>query len=259
MPFLGRHHADAAIWIFNGFGSRTLLLAPWCAETLDQALVAAESLPENLDIRRFETTEVIQAKPFRATRTAQEQIAKVLRPGDRAIDATAGRGHDTVWLAERVGPAGRILAIDIQSRAIRETGLRLRKAGLASGVSLITDDHAALEELVPPDWPGQVAAILFNLGPLPHGDRTVRTRPESTLKALDTACRLIRIGGRITVVLNPGDPAGRHEEEIVRSWMMSLPPDQFTIEEIHSPDAPASAPRVIVITARSPSPQGPSG
>ena len=169
----------------------------------------------------------------------------------------------------RAAGAGRVLAIDIQSRAIGETGLRLRREGLASRVSLITANHAALEGLMPPDWPGQVAAILFNLGPLPHGDRTIRTRPESTLKALDTASRLIRVEGRITIVLNPGDPAGRKEEETIRSWMRSLTPDQFTVEEINSPEAPASAPRLLVITARRASthstlpaadlPQGPSG
>ncbi|MEZ5278180.1 MAG: FAD-dependent oxidoreductase [Opitutaceae bacterium] len=242
MPFLGRHHENAAIWIFNGFGSRTLLMAPWCAEKLDQALTAGESLPEELDIHRFEPVEAVQAKPFRATRAAQDRIAEVLCPGDLAIDATAGRGHDTIWLAERVGPAGRVLAIDIQPRAIEDTGLRLRKAGLAGRVNLVRANHADLAGLVPPDWSGQVAAILFNLGSLPHGDRNIRTRPESTLKALETAPRLLKANGRITIVLNPGDPAGRHEEQIVRSWMMTLSPDRFAFEEVHSPDAPPPLP-----------------
>ena len=59
-------------------------------------------------------------------------------------------------------------------------------------MNLVRDDHADLARLVPPDWSGQVAAILFNLGTLPHGDRTIRTQPESTLKALETAPRLLR-------------------------------------------------------------------
>lgn len=42
--------------------------------------------------------------------------AQVLRPGDVAVDATAGNGHDTLFLAQAVGPSGTVYAIDVQVR-----------------------------------------------------------------------------------------------------------------------------------------------
>lgn len=38
--------------------------------------------------------------------------------GDTVIDATAGNGHDTVFLAQLVGRQGRVWAFDVQSSAL---------------------------------------------------------------------------------------------------------------------------------------------
>ena len=35
---------------------------------------------------------------------AHDLIRDILHPGDLAIDATVGNGHDTLFLAEQVGP-----------------------------------------------------------------------------------------------------------------------------------------------------------
>lgn len=39
---------------------------------------------------------------------------QVLQRGDTAVDATCGHGHDTLALAELVGPTGRVYALDLQ-------------------------------------------------------------------------------------------------------------------------------------------------
>ena len=62
----------------------------------------------------------------RATARAHEAVRCHLRPGDTAVDATSGNGHDTAFLAELVGPGGRVWAFDIQSGAIEATATRLR-------------------------------------------------------------------------------------------------------------------------------------
>ena len=41
-----------------------------------------------------------------------------LLPGDLAVDATAGNGHDTHFLAQLTGPDGRVFAFDVQEQAI---------------------------------------------------------------------------------------------------------------------------------------------
>ena len=45
---------------------------------------------------------------------AHRFIQEHLSPGGFCIDATAGRGYDTAFLCQIVGPAGRVLAFDIQ-------------------------------------------------------------------------------------------------------------------------------------------------
>ena len=55
---------------------------------------------------------------MRLTELAHDYLAQQLKPGDRAIDATAGNGHDSAYMAQLVGPEGHVLAIDIQHAAI---------------------------------------------------------------------------------------------------------------------------------------------
>ena len=52
----------------------------------------------------------------RPTTLAHRQVAAVLREGDLAIDATAGNGHDTVFLAERVGDPANAFSEPVRTR-----------------------------------------------------------------------------------------------------------------------------------------------
>jgi predicted methyltransferase len=45
-----------------------------------------------------------------------QTCVQVLRPGDTVVDATAGNGQDTLFLAEAVGPTGTVYALDVQAR-----------------------------------------------------------------------------------------------------------------------------------------------
>lgn len=99
---------------------------------------------------------------------AHDWISRVVSPGDAVVDATAGNGHDTVFLARLVGPSGQVHAFDVQEEAIRATRERLEKEGLLTpSVRLHLASHDRLAELVG----GPVKAIVFNLGYLPGGDK----------------------------------------------------------------------------------------
>ena len=62
---------------------------------------------------------------MRATERAHEAVRAIVRAGDHVIDATAGNGWDTCFLAGLVGPEGRVFAFDIQEEAIASTKSRL--------------------------------------------------------------------------------------------------------------------------------------
>ena len=47
---------------------------------------------------------------MRVVEKVHHALAETLRPGDIAIDATAGNGHDVVMLAQLVGASGKVHA-----------------------------------------------------------------------------------------------------------------------------------------------------
>lgn len=146
---------------------------------------------------------------------AHSHLAEALSPGARALDATAGNGHDTAFLAEQVGAGGRVEAFDIQAAAIAASQARLASLGLGDRVTWHLASHAALaERLAAP-----VQAAAFNLGYLPGGDKAQTTRAASTLAALEAlAGGLLAPGGALAVTCYIGHPGGAEEAAAVLAW-----------------------------------------
>ena len=153
------------------------------------------------------------------TRRAHRLAAEALRAGGRAIDATAGNGHDTAFLADQVGGAGLVLAIDRQRAAISAARRRVAANGLGERVALACADHADLLGLTPAAWRGSVDCVMFNLGYLPGSDRSLITHPASTRAGLDAARYLLRPRGVLTVIAYRGHPGGAEEAGTVQAWM----------------------------------------
>jgi len=153
--------------------------------------------------------------PERPTARAHREIDAVVREGDIAIDATAGNGHDTVFLARLVGEAGKVVAFDLQEQAIVSTRDRLAAASLLERVQLVHGSHGTIAEQVAAE---SVAAVMFNLGYLPGGDHAVITRTEETLRALEGALGVLRPGGILTIVCYPGHEGGDEESAAVMAW-----------------------------------------
>jgi tRNA A58 N-methylase Trm61 len=151
----------------------------------------------------------------RVTELAHLLVERCLKPGDRAIDATVGNGHDTLFLARLVGPGGRVDGFDLQTAAIERT--RIKTSELPQ-VRLHAMGHERIGELVA----GPVDAVMFNLGYLPSGDKSVITLPSSTLPALESSAKLLGGGGILTVVVYPGHEGGAEEAEAVTRWFQNL-------------------------------------
>ena len=166
-----------------------------------------------------------------------------VRPGDRVVDATCGNGNDTMLLAELVGPAGRVWGFDTQESAIAATDAALCAAGYRERVELVRDGHERLAEYVT----GPVAAVVFNLGYLPGGDKGVVTRPESTRAAMEQAASLIGPGGLVLVVVYTGHPGGDEEWGVVRTWGEGLAPRQFNVWQARQMNRSEAAPFLVLV------------
>ena len=153
---------------------------------------------------------------------AQAFVGAALGPGDWALDATLGQGRDTLFLARCVGATGCVYGFDIQPRALEATRQRLAGAGALAQTRLILADHARLGQELPAPCRGRLKGAMMNLGYLPGGDRSLRTRTETTLAALHAMPGLLAPGGRLSVLAYTGHPGGAEEAEAVHTWACSL-------------------------------------
>lgn len=174
-----------------------------------------------------------------------------LRPGDVVVDATAGNGHDTLFLARLVGPHGHVVAMDIQVEAINETRRRLQEAGVAeANYTLIQRGHETMRESLPAAGLGVIRGIMFNLGYLPGSDKTVITRTDTTLAAVDAAIELLAPGGLLTIAIYPGHEGGADEQRAIATWGEALLPRAFEVQQIRPVNRTASPPECWVVWKR---------
>ncbi len=153
---------------------------------------------------------------------AHTHIRNVLKPGDSAVDATAGNGHDALFLAECIQLGGKLWAVDIQAAAIEASRQRLASMEKLEGVTLIQANHADLFNLIPSVFHGKIRVIVFNLGYLPGGNKACITLPHSTLSALSASLSLLAPGGLLSVMVYPGHKGGAAEAQVILDWLTTL-------------------------------------
>lgn len=153
---------------------------------------------------------------------AHNKLAAYICDGDCVVDATMGNGFDTLFLADRVGPSGKVYAFDLQVAALDETGAKLKAVNLADRVCLINDNHANLASHLIDHQVVLIRCAMFNLGYLPGSDKTCQTNPNSTFKALDAALAQLDTPGIVSVLAYTGHAGGRVEADMVRSWALGL-------------------------------------
>ncbi len=174
--------------------------------------------------------------PPRPTELLHLLLKAEITAGDFVVDATAGNGHDTVFLAKAVGETGKVLAIDIQAQAIESTAARLESEGLRDQVNLHHGCHADLAKMTGAQNP---RAIVFNLGYLPGGDHGLITRTDKTLKALSAALEILVPGGVLAVVCYPGHDGGDEEAAAVELFITSLSANRTARYGMLSTEKPA--------------------
>ncbi|WP_119459631.1 RsmB/NOP family class I SAM-dependent RNA methyltransferase [Rhodospirillaceae bacterium SYSU D60014] len=169
------------------------------------------------------------------------QLASLLvdaRPGMRVVDFCAGAGGKTLALAAAMRNKGQVVACDVLRGRVDRAAVRLRRAGAHNverrGLSSERDPwvkrHAASFDRVLVDAPCSGAGTWRR-----NPDAKWRLRPEdlTELQALqrriiESACRLVRPGGRLVYVTCSLLPA-ENEEQI--DWFTAQRPD-FALRSI---------------------------
>jgi predicted methyltransferase len=156
-------------------------------------------------------------KLLRVLPFAKYLLGETVIAGETVVDATAGNGNDTHFLAEQVGVNGHVYAFDIQQAALDSTAERL--GVLNERVSLILDSHDNVEQYVN----GPIGGAVFNLGYLPHSeDLSIVTKPDSTIKAIHTLLWMLKKGGIIAVSVYDGHEGGQEERDALLDYVKGL-------------------------------------
>lgn len=185
--------------------------------------------------------------PFKkATELDKDILACYIKPGDFVIDVTCGNGNDTLFMADLVGPKGRVFAFDVQDIAIKKTKNVLIKAGMLDRVKLVKDDHSEMEKYVN----CKIKAVVFNLGYLPGGDKSIVTVPETTIKAIKSSLSLLSVGGIITSVIYSGHKTGLRESHILEKYIETLDQRKYTAMKICPVNQVNNPPYLITIKKR---------
>ncbi len=175
---------------------------------------------------------------------AHQHISESLKSGDIAIDATLGNGHDALYLKNLVGATGLVFGFDIQLAAIIAT--QANSVG-AIELTLIHASHALMTENIPVQHHGHINAIMFNLGYLPGGDKSIITQTDTTLCALNAATALLAADGIMTIMAYPGHAGGDLETAQIEHWCEHLNNSHFSYQIIYSTVTSATAPRLFIL------------
>lgn len=96
----------------------------------------------------------------------------------------------------------------------------------------------------------EIAAILFNLGYLPGGDKTVTTTKEETLKAMAEAAEVVKSGGLVAAVLYSGHEQGAEEKDALLQWAQELSPKEYHVAYIAMWNQKKHPPELLLITKK---------
>lgn len=180
-----------------------------------------------------------------ALKMAHRFIRENVGQGDICIDATAGRGNDTLLLSQLVGDKGKVISFDIQEEAIASTKELLDENKSTGNVELVHKGHEHMNEYAEK---GSVSCITFNLGWLPGGNHSVYTLPDTTLSAIKSGLELLKVGGIMSICIYYGRDMEDHEKNAVLEYLKTVDFKRYTVLVTDFTNRPNNPPIPVFIT-----------
>lgn len=152
-------------------------------------------------------------------------LKQTLKNAKIIVDATAGNGNDTLFIAQNASDEAKIFAFDIQEEALNHAKEKLSEAKLLDKVKLIHASHDEVNNYIDE----KLDLVIFNLGYLPGGNHQITTRCETTLNALNIMLDKLNLYGHIAIVVYPGHEEGFKECQRIKEFARSLAKKYFTV------------------------------
>ncbi len=183
---------------------------------------------------------------FNAVQLSHDLISRYLRVGMTAADATCGNGNDTVFLAKRVGPDGRVFAFDIQKEAIEAAKALAAKEGLTN-ITFIHDGHENIKAHITTG----IDCVVFNLGYLPSSVSKVTTKKRTSVRALKAALSLLNPDGMMVCCAYVSHNGGMREFHAMKRALRRLDAALFQTMVFDQPNRKKCAPKVLFCKKKS--------
>lgn len=180
---------------------------------------------------------------YNAVKLAQFLLLPHLNKCRRAIDATAGNGWDSLFLAVNTPNNAIIYSFDIQKSALVKTRDLLAEHSVLSKVKLIQDNHENIARHIV----DQIDVAMFNLGYLPGENHNVTTQAITTIKSVKETLALLSLGGFLTLIAYPGHESGQIEFDEVEKLLKMLPTRTFAVNSWVPVNAAKKPPVLYVI------------
>lgn len=168
--------------------------------------------------------------------TEKNFILPHIRQGKTAIDFTMGNGHDTLWLSRHMGKDGKVYAFDIQEKAIESTRKLLETEGAPNNYTLILASNHTVRDYVKE----KICVGMFNLGYLPGGDKSLTTKRDTTLAAIEAALELLDADGALLIAVYPGHAEGAVEGRLINDTLSRLDRKEFCVSKLQIVNSPTS-------------------
>lgn len=154
-----------------------------------------------------------------------------LKPGDAAIDATCGNGHDILFLSQLLlkDEASVVIGLDIQGSAILNTDALLKRSLLPEQMNRVLLHRLCHAEIMTIPLPFPPRLIVYNLGYLPGGNKSITTNTQSTLKSIENSLSLIAHDGALSITCYPGHEEGEKEEKAILAYAETLPSNRWSV------------------------------
>ena len=181
---------------------------------------------------------------FNTLKLAHRFIKENIKTGDFWIDATAGRGNDTLFLSNLVGNDGKVIAFDIQDDAVESTK-KLLAENSVTNTEVIKDSHHNMDNYAKE---GTVDGIVFNFGYLPGGDHNICTRAESSIPAIEKGLTLLKTNGVMSLCIYYGGDSGFDEKDALMEYLKTIDSKKYTVLLTDFYNRPNCPPIAVFIT-----------
>ena len=163
------------------------------------------------------------------------------------VDATCGNGKDTLFLAEKVSPQGKIFAFDIQQEAVEVTKEKFTGIECEFDIDFIVDGHENIDDHIDQ----KIDGIIYNLGYLPGSEKDIKTEKYTTIKSLNKAIDMLVEGGLIVIVIYSEHEGGGEEKKAVLDFAVNLDYKSYNVLHYHFINQKKNPPEVVAIKKRS--------